>query len=857
MAGCPGLHFRGNAFPKAGRMDFRSRPPMTSLGRFPLSFLLAAAVGRAGEAPAGAAIRQELRSLATTGTLLHVAAHPDDENTHLITYFARARGYRTAYLSLTRGDGGQNEIGPEFDEKLGVARTQELLAARRLDGGQQFFTRAIDFGYSKSAEETLRFWDRREVLGDVVRVIRQFRPDVIVTRFSPTGGGTHGHHTASGQLGVEAFKLAGDPRAYPEQIAQGLAPWQPRRVVLNSGGFGRGGAPAAKALRLDIGGVDPATGEGLGTIANRSRARHITQGFGSFGGRSGGSGPNEQSFLLLGGEPATQDLFDGVDVTWGRYGAAGLEVGAHLQRIEADFRPEAPAALVPALLEVRRRLAALPPDALVRDRRAQLERLIQTCLGLQVAATAEQPEVAPGGRIEWRLTARVAAELPVRWVATELRTRRVADRPVTLAPGREAAQEVAETVPADAALTHPYWLREDGAAGIFRVDEPALIGRAEDAAAFPVRFLFDIAGHELAVTVDGEALERTPRGAERRRRVLVVSPLTLRFASGVEVFAPGATKDVRVEVTAGRGGAAGRLEPEVPAGWRVDPAAADFRLEREGVSGVVKFSVTAPASPGAGWLAVHADVGGRRYWNQRVEIRYDHLPPQVLQPRARARAVVVDVAVRGRTVGYLPGAGDATAAALAQLGYQVRTLRGADLTPAGLRGIDAVVIGVRAFNEREDLAAHLPGLWAWVEQGGTAIAQYNRPNGLAASELGPYPLSIQGPAPQLRVTDETAPVEVLAPSHPVVTSPNRIGPEDFAGWVQERGAYFPSSWDRARWEPVLAMGDPGETPLRSSVLVARHGRGYYVYTGLAFFRQLPAGVPGAYRLFANLVSLGK
>ncbi|MFM9079361.1 MAG: PIG-L family deacetylase, partial [Opitutaceae bacterium] len=258
--------------------------------------LLTALVSLAGAAPAEndpSEIVRELRSFATTGTLLHVAAHPDDENTQLITYFARARGYRTAYLSLTRGDGGQNDIGREFDEKLGLARTHELLAARRIDGGRQFFTRAIDFGYSKTVDETLRFWDRREVLGDVVRVIRMFRPDVVVTRFSPTGGGTHGHHTASGLLGLEAAKLAGDPAAYPEQLREGLAVWSPRRVLLNAGGPGRGGATPAGAVKMDIGGRDAASGEGLGAIASRSRGQHITQGFGGFGSRGAGDGPNE------------------------------------------------------------------------------------------------------------------------------------------------------------------------------------------------------------------------------------------------------------------------------------------------------------------------------------------------------------------------------------------------------------------------------------------------------------------------------------------------------------------------------------------------------------------------------------
>ena len=816
---------------------------------------LAAAVASAAEPAPGAALRQELRSFATTGTVLHVAAHPDDENTQLITYFARARGYRTAYLSLTRGDGGQNEIGPEFDEKLGVARTQELLAARRLDGGRQFFTRAIDFGYSKTSEETLRFWDRTQVLGDVVRVIRRFRPDVIVTRFSPGGGGTHGHHTASGILGAEAFRLAGDPKAYPEQLAQGLTVWQPKRVVLNGGGFGRGGGTSA-GLRLDIGGNDPASGEALGAIAARSRAQHITQGFGNYGSRGGG-GPNEQSFTPLGGEPAREDLFDGIDTTWARYGAPGAEVARLTEAALAAFDVANLSANVDALLAIRARLAALPPDALVEDRRAQLDRLVLACLGVTVETIAPQAEVVPDEALTVRSRITRRSVVPVRWVETRLR------RPArTLAVGRALATGAAETlewtlqVPGDTPVSQPYWLREDGAGGLAKVDDPALIGTPENAPAFALEHVLEVGGQTLVVPDEPVCPTPGPKG-ERRRRVEVIAPVALRFAAEVSLFAPGAERTVTVEATAQRAGVAGRLRLEVPAAWRVSPESAEIRLALAGEKARLAFQVRAPDRAEVARVTAHVESGGHRYSNQRQEINYPHLPYILLQPAARARLVSLEVATRGRAVGYLPGAGDDTAAALSQLGYSVRTLRGADLSVEGLRGLDAVVIGVRAFNERSDLAANLPGLFAYVAAGGTVIAQYNRPNGLKAQQLGPYPLSIQGPAPDLRVTDERAPVTLLAPGHRALTTPNRIGPDDFAGWVQERGAYFPSSWAEDRYEAVLAMSDPGEKPLRGSLLIARHGQGHFVYTGLAFFRQLPAGVPGAYRLFANLVSLGR
>jgi hypothetical protein len=337
----------------------------------------------------------------------------------------------------------------------------------------------------------------------------------------------------------------------------------------------------------------------------------------------------------------------------------------------------------------------------------------------------------------------------------------------------------------------------------------------------------------------------------------VIPPVSLSFAADVSIFTPGANRTVAVAVTAARAGANGTVRLELPAGWKATPANVPFRLTAIGDQAKATFTVTAPAQAGSGRMTARADLGGAHFQNQRIVIDYPHLPVLLLQPPARARLVSLDVATRGRRVGYLPGAGDYTSGALEQLGCEVTVLSGADLTAEKLRGLDAVVIGVRAFNERKDLAANLPGLFAYVENGGTVIAQYNRPTRLAAEKLGPYELSIQGSAPDLRVTDEKAPVTFLVPDHPALNRPNRIGPADFDGWFQERGAYFPSRWDEDRYAALLAMSDPGEAPLRSSLLIAQHGRGYYVYTGLAFFRQLPAGVPGAYRLLANLVSLGK
>ncbi|HUG10954.1 MAG TPA: PIG-L family deacetylase [Opitutaceae bacterium] len=804
-------------------------------------------------------IQHDLRALATTGTVLHIAAHPDDENTELITWLSRGRGFRAGYLSLTRGDGGQNELGRDFDEKLGVLRTQELLAARRLDGGSQFFTRAIDFGYSKSPEETLQFWDREQVLADVVRVIRMFRPDVIVTRFPiPPGSGGHGQHTASGILAVEAFKISADPTAYPEQIAQGLKPWQAKRVLWNAFRFNPN-APLpldGPVFMQDIAGTDPVTGESFGLIAAKSRAMHKTQGLGGFVDRAR-TGANEQNFLLMAGEPAESDLMDGVDTGWTRYtGGAGVE--ELVAKLAASFDATEPAASVPALLELRAKLADLPDDSVVADRRAALDSILRACLGLGLEATVERGEIVPGESVtvtrhQWNLAPVPGRQTSVRYLVNGrvVHEQQVGTHAADAIPISERMERDTFVIPADTPLTQPYWLREKGSAGIAKVSDAAMIGLPENPPVLQVELEFEIDGRRFAMV-------ETPVfvAGDARSELKFIPPASLRIGSEVLLVPPGGTKSVWVEVSAARADLRGTLRLDVPVGWKVTPAARDFATRAVGEQASLSFDVTAPAAAASGELKATATIDSREYSTQRIELRYDHLPVQLLQPPAAARLVSSDARTLAKNVGYLPGAGDSTLEALEQLGCTVRVLTGADLTLERLAGLDAVVIGVRAFNERDDLGANFPGLLAWVEAGGTVVAQYNRPNGLKATQLGPFPLSIEGQAARFRVTDETAPVNFLAPDHPALNTPNKINQADFEGWVQERGAYFPSTWDEASYTALLAMSDPGQTQPDSSVLIARHGKGYYVYTGLAFFRQLPAGVPGAYRLFANLISLG-
>ena len=784
------------------------------------------------------------------GSVLYIAAHPDDENPELMAYLSRGRDYRAAYLSLTRGDGGQNVLGPDFGEKLGVARTQELLAARRVDGAQQFFSRALDFGYSKDYRETLRIWDRQQVLSDMVRVIREFRPDILVTRFSPIPGGTHGHHTASTILAMEAFKLAGDPKAFPEQLDK-LKPWQPTRILWNIGS--ERNKASGTPLTIEIGGRDPVTGEPLNDIAGLSRSMHKTQGFGNFTPSGKNAGSRMESFQLLDGSPVTNDIFDGVDLTWNRI-PGGSEIGKLADEIIAQFNPQNPAASVPALLKLRTQLDALPTtDSVVAGKRALLDRILQACLGLEVKTTISQGEVVPGEKMMLHHSAVVHSDIPVRWIAVRYPvTKNEISKGIELAANQPQSRDSTQTLPANTPLSQPYWLREEGTPGMFRVDNPLLIGRPENPPAFPIEQVFEVGGQTLVIP-DEPVQAGTEFGKFEARRTLdVIPPVSLKFISDIALLTPGTSRAVEVEITASRAGSTGTLQLEAPADWKVSPAGQSFDLANVGDSARFKFSITAPLQSTTAKIIASAEIDGVRYRNQREIISYPHIPRQLLQPLASLKAVSLDLETHGHTVGYLPGAGDSVAENLQEMGYAVKILDDTNLTAEQLRGLDAVVIGVRAFNVRNNLASQLPLLFAYVENGGTIVAQYNRPDGLKTSKLAPYDLRLSGD----RVTDETAAMTFLAPDHPVLNTPNKITDADFDGWVQERGIYFPNQWDE-HFTPILACHDPGESPLKGSLLVAQYGKGYYVYTGLDFFRELPAGVPGAYRLFANLISLGK
>jgi LmbE family N-acetylglucosaminyl deacetylase len=795
-----------------------------------------------------------------------IAAHPDDENTQLLTYLARGRHYRTAYMSLTRGDGGQNLLGPEFGPELGLIRTEELLAARRLDSAQQFFSRALDFGFSKRADETLKIWDQQAITADIVRVIRTFRPDIIVTRFNPDipgGVGTHGHHTASAILAREAFNLLQkDPNAFPDQLdprTGGLQPWQPKRILMNVGGPGGG---ANGGLRIDISGNDPVRNIPYTQIANESRAQHKSQGFGqgpgggNFGGRGGGpAGPRYESFTLLAGDPASTDIMDNIDTTFARY-KNGSQLASLTDTAIKNFNPENPAASLPALLEIRKQLRNNLQDPTLYPKAEDLDRLIANCLGLTVTTTGPATAI-PGETLHLTCTVTLSANVPVQWSHLLYLADGQDNQTIDLHPNQPATKSITLNLPATHRPSQPYWLREESLPGLFRVDPPdvPLIGLPENPPVFGLAYQFTI-GDQL-ITLRDSPVQLSNGSSDSKttfpRKLEILAPVSLAYPFDVALLAPAASKQISVEVTANTDSAAGALHLDAPAAWKITPASQPFTLAKKDAKTTLTFTLTAPPQPTAtaATLIAIATINGHDYSTGLKTIDYPHIPHLTLQPPAHLHALALDLKVAAKTIAYLPGAGDSVAECIEQMGCTVTQITGKDLTPDTLKKFDAVVLGVRALNTRTDLPSMQP-LFDYASAGGTVIVQYNRPDGIKVPQIAPFDLRLSGN----RVTDENAPMTFLAPAHAALTTPNAITAKDFENWTQERGIYYPASWAK-EFTPILAANDPGEQPLPGALLIADTGKGHFVYTSLVFFRELPQPNPGAYRLFANLLSLGK
>ena len=904
-----------------------------------------------------------IRQLDGVKRVLVIGAHPDDEDTSLLAALARGWGARAAYLALNRGEGGQNLIGPEMGEGLGIVRTGELLAARRVDGATQYFTRAYDFGYSKTAEETFEHWPRDSLLGDIVWVIRTFRPQIIVSVFSGTPADGHGQHQASGLLTREAFEAAGDPARFPEQLRMGAKPWTPLKLYRRTWRD-----PESSTIALETGRLDPVLGRSYHQLAMRSRSQHRSQDFGV----AQLEGPRVTLFQLLESRVPGPDtsLFAGVDTTLvgltmslppRSREAAERAIGRYREQLHAaagELNALNPAAAVPALVRALGALEAAERTAVERTvaepgaahgelglalgrRLTLLHEAILAAASVSLTVQAEDDVVVPGQDFWVRAKLWNGGPFPISAEAVELHvpagwsvradTSAAVDSARTslagflsamypAAPpgaGPEGEADVAEVAPgalrtwgfraqvsAGSAPSLPYYLRADRAGDMYAwpadsdvralpADSPLLTGEVR------LRLRVDTLGVDLvgvdsAAAARGQAaavelsLERPARyrgvdkaSGEYWRPVLVLPPVSVALEPRTIVWPTDRTRSRAVAVTLraeAPAGFTGTVRLEVPRGWTSVPEVHEVRLAAPGAvrayafelqqtgpegsdaagqdaagQGAAEPHAAGPAPEGSFPIrAVASDSAGRTFSQEAVLVDYPHIEPTLYLRDAVTLVRRLDVRVElGRRVGYVMGSGDGVPEGIRQLGLEVEMIGPPTLGAEELGRFDVIVLGVRAYEVRPDLAAANEALLDWVRDGGTLIVQYNKyefPNG----GFAPYPIAMH--RPHDRVTDERSEVVLLESESPIFTRPNRITPRDFDDWVQERGLYLLSEWDE-RYAPVLEIADPDEEPKRGSLLIARVGKGLWVYTGLAFFRQLPAGVPGAYRLFANLLSL--
>lgn len=804
--------------------------------------------------PSAADILQSIKKLNVLGSVLYVAAHPDDENQRFISYCSNEKLYNVSYLSLTRGDGGQNLIGPELRELLGVLRTEELLMARSVDGGKQFFSRANDFGFSKNPEETLKIWDKDAVLSDVVWTIRKTQPDVIVNRFfHDKKYDTHGHHTASAMLSVEAFDLAGKADVYPAQLAS-VKPWQPKRQFFNTSWWFYGGREAfdkmdkSQLFSADLGVYLPLKGKSNTEVAAEARSMHRCQGFGSIGER----GESVDWFDFIKGErPKTNDLFEGINTTWTRV-EGGAKIGKQLEKVEKQFDANHPAASVPELIKAMESIKALPDGYWKTVKLAEIKQVIKACLGLYLEATAAEPSAAPGDLLTIRVEAINRSTIPVTLSAlnfTSLNKDTVFA--LNLVNNKAFKYEKKLNLPENAPFTGPYWLQQSFSEGMYTVPEQNLRGLPETPRFVAVRWSLVIAG--VAIEYDTEVAYKTdePAIGEIWRPFEVLPAAFVEFDQPSYLFTNN-SRDIGIRFKANRENLRGYVSLTAPDGWQVTPAEVPVQFKNKGEEKTLYFTVTTADAPSAGRINALVRVGNQDFSLKMVPIKYDHIPQQSVLLPATAKAARTDVTVKAKNIGYYMGAGDDVPNALRQLGCTVTLLEDKDFETKNLKKFDAIVLGIRAYNTKEALVQHQSKLLEYTEQGGTLVVQYNNSFDLFVEKMTPYPVKLA----RTRVTDERSDVRFLLPEHPVLNTPNKLTAADFNNWVQERGLYFAGEWD-AKFAAPISCNDPGEKAADGALLIAPYGKGQYVYTSLSFFRELPAGVPGAYRLFANILSLGK
>ena len=754
-------------------------------------------------------IYAQIKKMGVVGSVLYVAAHPDDENNSFLPYLTKERMYRTGYLSLTRGDGGQNLIGKEQGVELGLIRTQELLAARAQDGAEQYFSRAYEFGFSKSYEEALTIWNHEQVLSDAVWVIRKFQPDIIITRFPRDARAGHGHHSASAIIANEAYIAAADSTKFTEQFKYGVKPWKAKRILWNTFNFGSVNTTNNSQLNMEVGGYNATVGKSYGEIGAEARTMHKSQGEG----RPRRRGSSFEFFELTGGEPATTDMMDGVKTNWDRLQAPGIQLA--INDIIKHYEIENPAKSVPALVNLYKLITALPNSLWRNYKLSELQSIIKDAAGIYMEASSQQQEVFPGTNLQVQLffNQRSNATAVLEKISLPGKDSIFGK---ALVNNQNISWDFSFKIPSTQAISQPYWLVEPKTEGMFVVNDQMLIGKAENDPVFTANCSVFIEGQSFSFTLPIQYKYVDPTKGDVFQPIVVVPLRETKYDK--EVVLLNAGKPVKLgyqEIN--HTGSTVHQEVEVKLASENLPTALDQLYKRT--------------------------------------IQYDHIPTITYFAPATTKLVELNVKTKGTKVGYIDGAGDKLPEALIELGYEVTVLKESDIELNKLKTFDAIVVGIRAYNMFEFLTTQNDILNAYIEQGGNLIVQYLKSNqvGIHKVKVGPYAFTVNSGK---RVTQENAPVNFVLPAHSVLNYPNKIVASDFEHWIQERSTYMAENVD-AHFEAPLSMNDKGETPSTGSLLIAPYGKGNMVYLSLVLFRQLPAGNPGAYKLLANLISLPK
>ncbi len=793
----------------------------------------------------------QLKKLNVLGSVLYIAAHPDDENNALLPYLAKEKLYRTAYLSLTRGDGGQNLLGNEQGVALGLMRTQELLAARRIDGAEQYFSRAYDFGFSKTAAESLRIWGKEKILSDVVWEIRKFQPDIIIKRFPPDKRAGHGHHAASSILAEEAFKAAADPKRFPEQFKYGVKPWQAKRILWNTYNFGGNNTTSDDQLKIDIGGYNPLIGKSYGEIGAEARTMHKSQGEG----RPGRRGLSYEYFLTTAGSPAKVSLMDGINTSWQRL-EGGTALSSMIEDVINNFKSQHPEASVPALIKIYQSIKRLPESNWKEKKLADTQRLIEECSALFVDATSSQQEVVQGGKLHINFNCIKRADVDAELLGIDILPFDTACH-INLATNQNYYLTKNLPVPNDKEISQPYWLRYPLTGGTFDVRNQLLIGKAENNPPFEVNFTIKIDGQIFMVKRAVQYRVTDPVRGDLYEPIVVLPKVALNFAKDNFISINGQPVEIAYHVQSNEpdGNTDGPIVLGISNDWKeVNKKSNLVDQNRKGDYDVVEELKPISAKTNTTEEITLKTADGK-YDGYCKTIVYNHIPTITYFPRAKANLVNLTIKIIGKKIGYIEGADDKVPASLMAMGYNVDILSDADLTDDKLAHYDAIITGIRAYNLHQYLSDKNDVLMRYVKNGGNLIVQYLKGNQVGQKNIvvGPYPFLINSGA---RVTEEDAKVNFLLPNSPALNYPNKITESDFNGWVQERSTYQAIKLD-SHYAMPLGMHDTGEQESNGSLAIAKYGKGNFVYASLVFFRELPAGVPGAYRLMANLIALPK